>query len=338
MVICATHPRLADTLDGTICPRKVVSNFIQGYPLEGQGRKTKSGLPIMFHLVEGAGAELQKTGRKTAIVSIIIGDVFVNTWLRLCKFSWAAYAEKFDMDVVLIKGYLDNSSFAVSRSPAWQKLLILEQPWSINYENIIWMDCDIIISTSAPNILDFVPNPSLIGICTQHDRLSASQRQIMLERMYGMQITRDGNDLQQYLDDSQFIKYGCGEHGGVMYNTGVIVLSPTHHSDVLRQCYSMPEKGRLYEQPALSREISMRGLAHLLSARFNWGVFESLLLYFPVDIRKSYSGNLSINLVAYLVRRELANAYFLHFYGCMEWLRLLSFDHVFGEEKIVFDV
>ena len=65
-----------------------------------------------------------------------------------------------------------------------------------------------------------------------------------------------------------------------MFNTGVMVLSPQFHDDLFLKAYEHEDFGRLYEQPILSHEIIERHIAHLVSPRFNWGMHETIHLYF----------------------------------------------------------
>ena len=83
---------------------------------------------------------------KKAIVTITIGEKYKNMFHKYCKENWQNYCEKYNYDLIVINNYLDNSERAKERSPAWQKLLILSQEWSNNYDQIVWIDTDIIIN------------------------------------------------------------------------------------------------------------------------------------------------------------------------------------------------
>lgn len=123
-----------------------------------------------------------------------------------------------------------------------------------------------------------------------------------------------------------------------MFNTGVMVVSPQHHNELFLQCYEGEQKARLYEQPLLSHEIIRRDLAYPISNRFNWGIQEALFFYLPeiIDLDKRPPEMIEpvLQLARYFVRRELANSYFLHFYGTMGLMKVLTHEDVFGGEPL----
>jgi len=257
---------------------------------------------------------------KFAIVSIVIGELFETTWERLCRKGWERHANAYGYDIILINGPLDTTDRAKSRSPAWQKLLILSQPWSKKYERIIWVDADIMITPFALNLLDYCPDITKVGISESNDRLSVSEKHLYLERIQKVSIRPDF-DVQFWLwhNQNQFQLYDITAENAVMYNTGVLVLSPKHHEKLFLEVYEQEEKGRLYEQPYLSYVLDERGLTHKISPRFNWGILETLALYMPDKLFKPASDFTDTDkwVLEYLIRREYNNAYFLHFYGSM---------------------
>ncbi|QDO96043.1 hypothetical protein FNB15_01570 [Ferrovibrio terrae] len=275
------------------------------------------------------------TGRKTAIVTLIIGPNYIATWLRLCRASWLRYARTFDYDVIIISQPLDTGSRAQARSPAWQKLLILSQPWSAQYERIVWIDSDIIIGPEAQDIVASSGPPEKISLAVAGARSSSAERMIYLERLHNAQFLPDAEDMvwEQEIRKN-YRDHNVPEHD-IMFNTGVLVVSPRHHRDLFLHCYDGEDAGaRLYEQPLLSHEIIERDLGHLLNTRFNWGIQETLLLYVPEiliwDNQPKHLHPSIIRMAHYLVRRELQNCYFLHFYGAMNLMATLTEEHVFG--------
>lgn len=279
--------------------------------------------------------QVPQTGRKAAIVTIVIGDHYIATWWRLCRVSWIRYAIGCGYDLIVIAYPLDTSSRAQARSPAWQKLLILSQPWSDRYERIVWLDSDIIISPLAHNIVEAAGPPEKISLAMVGARSSTAEQMIVLEQLHQAQFLPGA---AQMIWEQEVLKnyrdHKVPEHD-VMYNTGVLVLSPRHHRDLFLRCYEGEDSGaRMYEQPLLSHEIIAGDLAHEINTRFNWGIQEALLLYVPEILRwKDQPQHLHgpiMTIAHYLVRRELQNCYFLHFYGSMNLMATLTEEHVFG--------
>jgi hypothetical protein len=275
-----------------------------------------------------------QTGRRAAIVTIVIGEHYAATWMRLSHATWVSYAKIYDLDLIVIACPLDSSERAVARSPAWQKLLILNQPWSKNYERIIWLDSDIVIAPHALNIMDAAGPAEKVSLTISGGRISDAERLLFVERLYDVQFQPD---VEQMIWTGE-VEKNYSDHKvtphDTMFNTGVLVVSPAHHNDLFLQCYEGEHVGRLYEQPMLSHEIIQRDLAHLISSRFNWGLQEGLLLYLPEILRLKGRPQAMhepvLKLAVYLVRRELANSYFLHFYGSMGLMARLSHEEVFG--------
>ncbi len=286
-------------------------------------------------ILETPDGEVPHTGRKTAIVTIVIGDTYIGAWLRLCRISWMRYCMLCDYDLIVITCPLDTGARAAARSPAWQKLLILSQPWSERYERIVWLDSDIIIGPKAQEIVAASGPPEKISLAVVGARSAPGERMIYLERLYQAQF-QPGAEAMVWEQEvrKNYRDHRVPEHE-IMYNTGVLVLSPQHHRDLLLQCYEGEDTGaRLYEQPRLSHELIERDLAWELNTRFNWGIQETLLLYVPEILtwaqQPEHLHPSIIRMARYLVRRELQNAYFLHFYGSMNLMATLTEPHVFG--------
>jgi len=286
-------------------------------------------------ILESPDSVVPVSGRKTAIVTIIIGDHYISTWWRLSRTSWINYAATYGYDLIVIACPLDTSSRAQARSPAWQKLLILSQPWADRYDRIVWIDSDIIIGPLAQDIVASSGPAEKVGLVIAGARNSTAERMVVLEQLHRGRFLPTA---ERMLWDEE-VKKNYRDHKvperSVMGNTGVLVLSPAHHRDLFLHCYAGEDSGaRLYEQPLLSHEIFERDLAVELNARFNWGIQETLMLYVPEILRwreqPQHLHGPILKMVYYLVRRELQNCYFLHFYGSMNLMATLTEEHVFG--------
>jgi hypothetical protein len=261
---------------------------------------------------------------KKAIVTIIIGDDYRRTWLMLCRENWERYGREFGYDLIIITDHLDASERARSRSPAWQKLLILNQKWSAHYDRIVWVDSDIIISQSACDIVSCVPNGENIGIADS--QLSNWEKDVYWERYFKVRTnpaTRALQDLldQMSADDSKC--FGITAKEGPEYNTGVLVLSPERHRGLLLDVYNNYEQtGPRYEQLPLSHAVNCSGKLKLITARFNWNVHHAMRLG---HLHQGRDGELvrPEEIIVFL-RNELSKSYFLHFAGAMPMLKMLS--------------
>jgi hypothetical protein len=141
----------------------------------------------MLHVLDGTagGAAAVRAEHRRAVVTLTIGDGYRGPWEKLCRTSWLGYGARHGYDIIQITGKLDTSPFAEARSPAWQKCLILQQPWAAQYQRIVFMDCDIVITGRALDITESVPDPARIGACASGSQMSGAARQIYLERTSG---------------------------------------------------------------------------------------------------------------------------------------------------------
>lgn len=259
---------------------------------------------------------------RQAIVTVLVGETYVETWRVLCQPNWQAYADRHGFDLIVIAHLPDMSERGQGRSPAWQKLLVLDQPWSSAYERIVWVDADIVMSNHAPNILAVVPDPARIGASLSGAQFSEAEKHIYFERLHQVVVEPQLADLAwQFTEDNGFAESEIDREGARMLNTGVLVMNPQRHNAMLKDIYSSDSASRLYEQPALSREIARRDLLTPVTPRFNWVVHERRVLDFA-DVETLEHPEMP-RLVAHL-RNELSKAYFLHFAGSMNIMQHLA--------------
>jgi hypothetical protein len=233
----------------------------------------------MFFL--GSPADLVRPAHRQAIVTVLVGETYVETWRVMCQLNWQAYADRHGFDLIVIAHLPDMSERGRGRSPAWQKLLVLDQPWSAAYERIVWVDADIVISNHAPNILAVVPDPARIGASLSGAQFSEAEKHIYFERLHKVVVEPQLADLAwQFTEDNGFAESEIDREGARMLNTGVLVMSPQHHNGLLKEIYASDSASRLYEQPALSHEIARRDVLTPITPRFNWVVHERRVLDF----------------------------------------------------------
>ena len=94
---------------------------------------------------------------RAALVTLTLGDSFRWLWRRYCRPSWLAYAQRHGYDLICLDTLLDKSEAAAQWSVLWQKLLVLGQPFAAQYEQVVWVDADILIHPQAPAITAGVP-------------------------------------------------------------------------------------------------------------------------------------------------------------------------------------
>jgi hypothetical protein len=226
-----------------------------------------------------------------AIVTITIGSKYLETWKILCEANWQQYAEMHGYDLICIDRPLDTSDRAKGRSPAWQKCLILSQDFSREYERIVWIDSDILINTDcAPSIIAGVPDHKVGAVAAY----STPTRQLFLQaldRCYRYYESRDVRVVRQCTPEEYYKSYGfpASPYDEVV-QSGVLVLSPKYHRDVLERTYihyeskNGPEwagSDAWSEMPPLSYELLTAKLVHWIDHRFNQGWIPYQLMHYP---------------------------------------------------------
>ncbi len=275
----------------------------------------------MISFIHGQNGAAKQTSQN-ALVTICRQDEYYPVWEAMCRPSWERYCTLHGFDLIVVTGRLDSSGRGGSRSPSWDKLLVLDQPWAQNYERMVWLGEDVVISRYAPNILQSVPDPVKIGVCASGGQMSDAEKHIYIERVYNRQFPPE-NGLLAWRLYCQSVLEGIGLPASTdMFSRGVLVLSPRHHAAMLGQVYNGDQDSSLHEQPFISAEICTRGLAQMLSPRFGWSVHEALELGFVERPSHPVTSKLLEQLV-FVLRNEIAKAYFLDFAGSRPLMSLL---------------
>ena len=232
---------------------------------------------------------------RTAIVTLAIGKEFSERWHRLCEENWHDYADRHGYDVICLEEPLDDSQRARDRSPSWQKLLVLGQPFAADYERIVWVDADVVFGEDAPAITAGVP-PEKVGAVDEVNGLGGRLK-LML---YGKRFS-------EYYRDFGF--EGSLDH---VVQAGVMVTSPAQHRELFEHVYEAYEDkpGMFFEMRPLSWELQQAGLVHWLDPRFNmlWIVYRTL--HDPVLIEHHWHPRLRP-----LLRQARSEAFAVHFAG-----------------------
>src|SRR5256885_740832 len=97
-------------------------------------------------------------GRR-AIVSVVIGKTYHDYWTKYARHSWFAYAQKFNLELLIFDQWLDETR---PRSAAWQKLLLLDHPRVAPFDQVLYLDADVVINVErAPLVFDGVPSEKI---------------------------------------------------------------------------------------------------------------------------------------------------------------------------------
>lgn len=231
---------------------------------------------------------------RVLLVAIAIGEEYKKKYEAIFYPSQKAYADRHGYDIKVVDGFLDLTTQERSFI-SLQKILVCSQSWSHQYEFIVFVDSDILISPNAPAIhkaIDFGKN---IGIVDEYLQPTHEERLLIQKKMGWEKNAEEYYRLSGFQITTQRV-----------LNTGVLVLQPKFHQALLEDIYKATKstglnhpRGFHYEQSSIGYNLLTNARYALLPSQWNaiWAV-------------RKYSPNLNQNL-----KQFIAENYFVHFAG-----------------------
>lgn len=278
-----------------------------------------------------------------AIVTITLGKKHQVLWKKICEKNWKKYCSKYNLDLVVINLPLDDTERGKLRSPSWQKCLILGHYKVKNFDQVAWLDSDILINNSkAPNIFENIGINEIGGV---EDWIYPTPEQYIKMKInqnkYAQLINKPS--LNESSINEYYENYGLPNLFNKVVQGGVLVFSPKYHKELLEKIYyNYEDKGANYwhyEMRPLSFEILNSNQIKWLDERFNriWEIDKELFepnlfeinkknsLFFKIlrridfELGTSFLGNYSKTLKKYFDK-----SYFFHFAGAFSDMLLLK--------------
>lgn len=271
---------------------------------------------------------------KRALVTLVVGENYAVAWRKFCEPSWRRYAQKYDLDLICLEAPLDTSKRAQERSMAWQKCLVLGHEVVRRYEQVAWVDADILINNRiAPDVFAGVP-PGKVGVVEEITFTAKGTE--MLPRMG--ELWPHLKPMIRHTPREYYMAWGLPDSWGHDYsvvNTGVMVLSPQHHREVLEKVYCDYEekKGREWhmEQRPLSYELNRAGVIQFIDERFNSLWLAEKFLHYPFLLKpepsraRRWLRRLTKQCVGTCINVAFARSFFFHIGGMqIEEMRLVN--------------
>lgn len=266
--------------------------------------------------------------RKNAIVTLVVGDKYKKNFNKYSRKSFAEYAEKINADLIIIEEKLDTSNKSTQRSIAWQKLLILDQTWSEGYEQILWIDSDVVINTkNADDIFSVSPIDKVSGvdaykIPNEHDYI------LGLKRLYKYWKSKDITYLENYTAHDYYLNRGITTKNMLssVLHTGVFVCSPKFHNDIFLEIYlhenPINNSSGNYEMPIMSARLLEEGFVTWIDHKYNYCVNEIIASDYPelIQNNKFFQNALTKR----VIRDIFSHGKFIHFAGCTDKMKYLK--------------
>lgn len=265
---------------------------------------------------------IKKPGKsRNIIVANLIGKKFKNNWKKyFCK-NWLAYANKYDLGIIVFFDYIDNSK--ERKKANWQKLLvgsfIKDKLSYLNINNICYLDADILINTyTSPNIFKFHKNSKISVVSLFKNlpyELHETKRRISFFRnkYYNKKYYLDS---AIFMEPKQIFKYHNFKSFDNFFCSGLFVFNLNKYSKKMNSWYFKYSKNfptlTLGDQPVLNYEFQKNGNLNWIDYKFQaiW-VYEMAWKYpFLYGFGKK-----NTKLQKLCVSASLLSNYFLHFAG-----------------------
>lgn len=221
---------------------------------------------------------------KKVLVTFAIGGRHKTAFNTYFRKSVEAYAAKYNYDFICIETPL-HAYTAPTRANGilMQKLLITCQPWSADYDYIVWLDSDIYITPHAEDIITACKNTT--KVCAINQAAHPNRRQRLLN-----QITRgyEQTSKQWYKDR------GIDTELDDVLQSGVMVFQPKHHASLCQEIYDRTIKNPHYsrhgeDQPFISYELLKQDQVDFISWEYNtiWTQHYNIYKQQPSDTEKA---------------------------------------------------
>ncbi len=252
--------------------------------------------------------------KSKALVTLLIGDAYLGFWKTHCEATWRRYAARHGYDIVIIDAPIDPGPRSSERSMHWQKCLILEHPSVRPYSDVVWIDADIVINDKAAPCIVGANDSDHVGAVTSKDAYAtAEQIDNRPKRIRALDNNAHIARLAEATFADLYVRAGLPGDVDEMINTGVLVLKPDRHADVLRAVYDTYDQNPYsgYENLPLAYHLLKHGLVNRLDPRFNKLLGEEIVeryLFLMFDEMRDDD-----RIKALCVNTAFNNAYFLHF-------------------------
>ena len=262
---------------------------------------------------------------KTALITLVAGEKFTNTFRGHFYPRWREYAERHGHDLIVVSRDLDFSPRGAARSPSWQKLLVHTTPEAGGYERLAWVDADVIIRPDAPDIFDAVPRGK-VGAVDDFATPTRADHDLVMDELYRRWDREGINYTSNRTTSEYYANYGIDCAFGSVVQAGVMIYEPALHGPLFERVYRTYEEGAdcslNHEMRPLSYELLKADMVHWLDPKFNmqWSYYRELNYPF-LDERGLFPlpdflrTRLRDRVRARCVETAYRNNYFLHFAG-----------------------
>ena len=200
---------------------------------------------------------------KICLITICIGEKYLQQYNTLFRPSQEKYAKKCGYDFKVITDYIDGPKH--SHLISLNKILVCDYNWEKEYDFIIFIDADIIINENAPAIHNEYTFGDKIGVVNQSQPTLQARIEGQIHK--GYEVTAK---------DYYKLKSGHIIDTDHIINTGVLVIQPKKHKVFLRKIFNTYFKKQInnpagfhYEQSVIGYEIQKNNMHYFMDMKWN---------------------------------------------------------------------
>lgn len=273
-----------------------------------------------------------------ALFTLAIGEPYQRMWETYCRPNWEAYACRYGYDIVVVDQLIKHHEDATRRPPHWQKCFILSHPRAGDYEDVVYLDSDILINYRHAPCVVTANRPGYIGAVKFDHYLDDDLNAYLIAIRKSNFLTynkraamRRADDRPAILPPADFSSYyglympGQDESALPRVNSGLLVMKPAVHRERLETIYMQSfEEARdewvngdiEIDQTFLTWKLLQAGLIHLLDERFNRIAAFEHAIHYPFTLIHPEE-----TLMRMCFTSMLHNSYFLHFARCQGMMK-----------------
>jgi hypothetical protein len=162
---------------------------------------------------------------KTLLITVSIGNKHNFLYKNFFAKNHRTYAKNYNYDLIVIEDYLDKNN-KLSDYIFLQKLLICSQKFSLKYENIVYIDSDILFNLKTATSLDFLFSNNKICIADEYSQPTSKIR-LQINKLYNWE--KSATDYYKM--------YGFNLKTKVVLNSGFMIFKPRIHKTILENIY-----------------------------------------------------------------------------------------------------
>ena len=292
--------------------------------------------------------------KTNSIVTLAIGKKFYSHWKKYIFPNWKIYCESHNLGLIVFTEDLIDKKNIDWKKPTWQRLLVGSevQKRLTKVKNVCFLDTDILINPTAPNIFKKI-RKNKINITSLRHNLPFEYKSIIRKTVFFRKKYSNKNyplDSITNCDLKTLYKTSNLKPQKTELCVGVMVFNLKRFSKImLNWFFSFEKKNMLINQGGCQTPVAYKILSNnycnLLDYKFQaqW-VFE-IAARFPHILKRVKN----IDLMSDLATSTLLDNYFLHFAGggpeCKVWLKpnflkkinlkLIQEFHLYYNKKLV---